>query len=175
MKKIIVISGKQYSGKDTVAKILLKELKTFTRIGIGDAIKLEYGKRKNLTFEQIESQKHLYRSDLIELGNWGRSQDEDFWLKKIIDFEGDVIVPDIRVEHEVELFKSHGAYLLRVEATHEARLSRGTITNENDNTEIALDNYKNWNYIIDNSQTEQDLRENTKPLIQNIKDFFKIN
>ena len=30
-KKIIVFSGKQFAGKDTVAKILLNEFKTFKR------------------------------------------------------------------------------------------------------------------------------------------------
>ena len=81
MKQIIVISGKQYSGKDTLAKILLEKLDGFRRIGIGDAIKIEYGKRNDLSFEQIEKDKYLYRKDLIELGNWGRAQDSDFGLK----------------------------------------------------------------------------------------------
>ena len=40
MKKLIVLSGKQYSGKDTLAKLLLEEFKTFKRIGIGNAIKI---------------------------------------------------------------------------------------------------------------------------------------
>ena len=57
MKKIIIISGKQYSGKDTVASILLKKLENYKRIGIGDAIKIEYGSRNNLSFEEIEKNK----------------------------------------------------------------------------------------------------------------------
>ncbi len=173
-KKIIVISGKQYCGKDTVAKILLNNLSSFTRIGIGDAIKLEYGKEHNLTFEQIEKEKHLYRTGLIELGNWGRAQDPDYWLKKLIDFNGDIIVPDIRVEHEAELFKAHGAYLLRVEATYEARSLRGTITNANDHTEVALDNYKGLNYIIDNSKDYKALEIAAKSLIEDIKKYFNL-
>ena len=104
MNKIIVISGKQYSGKDTLAKILLEKMPDFKRIGIGDSIKIEYGKRKNLTFEQIESQKHLYRADLIELGNWGRNQDKDYWLKNLANMDK-IIVPDVRVTPEVNFFK----------------------------------------------------------------------
>ncbi|MBR1616902.1 hypothetical protein IJ670_02005, partial [bacterium] len=84
MKKIIVISGKQYSGKDTLCKILLEKMPTFKRIGIADAIKLKYASQKGLTFEEIEKNKHLYRKDLIELGNWGRNQDKDYWLLDII-------------------------------------------------------------------------------------------
>ena len=43
-RKIIIVSGKQFSGKDTVAKIFLELLPDFKRIGLGDAIKIEYGK-----------------------------------------------------------------------------------------------------------------------------------
>ena len=49
--KIIILSGKQYSGKDTVAKILLQNLTNFKRIGLGDAIKLEYSEKTGIPFE----------------------------------------------------------------------------------------------------------------------------
>lgn len=171
-KKIIVISGKQYSGKDTVAKIILENFKDFTRIGIGDAIKIEYGKKNDLTFEQIENEKHLYREDLIKLGNWGRGIHPDFWLKKIFELDYNIIVPDIRVTHEVEMFRDKGAYLIRVEASKEAREQRGKITNESDSTETDLDNYTKWNYIIDNSGDYETLQEATKPLILQLSSWI---
>ena len=77
MKRLIVLSGKQYSGKDTVAKLLLEEFKSFKRIGIGDAIKIMYGKQNGLTYEEIEADKSKYRTGLIELGDWGRKQNPD--------------------------------------------------------------------------------------------------
>ena len=55
--KIITFSGKQYSGKDTAAKILMEELPDFKRCAMGDIIKLEYGKIHNLTYEEIEQNK----------------------------------------------------------------------------------------------------------------------
>ena len=156
MKKIIVISGKQYSGKDTLAKILLQIMPNFTRVGIGDAIKIQYGKENNLTFEQIEKEKHLYRDDLIKLGNWGRAQDSDYWLKNLANMD-EIIVPDVRVPHEVDFFKSQGAFLVRVESSFENRSQRGIITNGNDSTETALDDYKDWNVVIENNSTYEDL------------------
>ena len=83
--KIIIFSGKQYSGKDTAAKIMLEKLTDFRRCAIGDIIKLTYGKKKGLNYEEIEQNKAFYRPDLITLGNWGREQDPDYWLKKIIE------------------------------------------------------------------------------------------
>ena len=156
MKQIIVISGKQYSGKDTLAKILLEKLDGFRRIGIGDAIKIEYGKRNNLSFEQIEKDKHLYRADLIELGNWGRAQDSDFWLKNLAGMDK-IIVPDVRVTHEVEFFKNQGAFLVRVESSIENRSKRVVIVSGDDNTEVELDSYKDWNIVIENNSDYESL------------------
>lgn len=172
MKKLIVISGKQYSGKDTVAKLLLGELKSFKRIGIGDAIKIMYGKQNGLTYDEIEADKATHRTGLIELGDWGRRQDPDFWLNVILDMKEDTIVPDLRLEHELDVFKANNAYMIRVEASLEARKTRGVITNENDLTEIALDNYGAWNYKIDNSFDYPALQENIKPLVEDIKKYF---
>ena len=156
MANIIVISGKQYSGKDTLAKILLQKLTGYRRIGIGDAIKLEYGKRKNLTFDEIEKNKHLYRADLIELGNWGRAKDPDFWLKNLAGFDK-IIVPDVRVIHEADFFKGAGAFIIRVESSYKNRSLRGNIVNNDDATETALDNYSGFDLVIENNSTYEDL------------------
>ena len=83
-EKIVILSGKQYSGKDTAAKILLEKLKDFKRIGLGDAIKIEYSENTGLTLDEIINNKHLYRPDLIALGNKRRAEDSDYWIKKVI-------------------------------------------------------------------------------------------
>lgn len=172
MNKIIIISGKQFSGKDTLAKILLKELKDFKRIGIADAIKLEYGKQKNLTFDEIEKNKPIYRNDLINLGNRGREQSPDYWLKKLSEMDK-IIIPDIRVEFELEYFKNIGAFTIRVNSTLENRSKRGTIVNENDNTETALDNYTNWDYVLENNSGIEEFEAQSKELLNKL--FLYIN
>lgn len=174
-KKIIIFSGKQFSGKDTVAKILLNEFKTFERIGIGDAIKMQYSKKTGLSLEEIEKNKPIYRQDLIDLGDWGRAQDPDYWLNSIIAYEGNTIVTDIRMLHELNLFRSNGAYTIRVEATEEARAKRGQLAAVNDTTETQLDNIKDWDYVINNNGTYEELVENTKELIKTIKNNFGDN
>ena len=169
MKKIIVISGKQYSGKDTLAKLLLDDLEGFVRVGIGDAIKIKYAQEKNITFEEVEKNKHLYRADLINLGNWGRAQDEDYWLKSLINMKENIIVPDIRVVHEIELFKSCGAFCVRVEASLENRAKRAIITNANDKTETALDDYNKWDFIIDNNSDYENLKRQEGELVATLR------
>ena len=172
MNKIIIISGKQFSGKDTLAKILLKELKDFKRIGIADAIKLEYGKQKNLTFDEIEKNKPIYRNDLINLGNWGREQSPDYWLKKLSEMDK-IIIPDIRVLFELEYFKNLGAFTIRVNSSYENRAKRGKIVNENDNTETALDDYTNWDYVMENNSGIEEFEAQSKELLNKL--FLYIN
>jgi len=162
---IIAISGKQYSGKDTLAKLLLEDLPDYKRIGIGDAIKIEYGKRNNLTFDEIEKNKHLYRDDLIKLGNWGRAQDDKFWLKNLVGFDK-IIVPDIRVPFEVDFLKENGAFLVRVESNFEERKKRGTIVNADDITETALDNYKNWDTVVYNNSTFEEFKNEKSKVLE---------
>ena len=172
---IIVFSGKQFSGKDTIAKILLEKFKTFKRIGIADAIKARYSQIKGLTIEEIEKNKSQYRKDLINLGNWGREQDADYWLKEIIKYNGNIIVTDVRMQHELNLFRSLGAFTVRVEASIEERKKRGTIISVNDETETELDNISDWDFIIYNEGNYEELRQNTQKLINVINKKYGDN
>lgn len=168
-KRIIIFSGKQYSGKDTLAKILLEAMPEFKRCAMGDIIKMTYGAQKGLTYEEIEKNKPLYRQDLINLGNWGRSQDPDYWLKKILEQDGNIMVTDVRVPHEYEIFKQAGAISIRVEASRETRLKRGNLVGENDITETGLDSITDWDYVIDNNSDYDTLLKNAKKLIEELK------
>ena len=168
--KIIIFSGKQYSGKDTVAKIMLSQMQDYKRCAMGDIIKLTYGAKKGLTYEEIEKNKPLYRQDLIDLGNWGRAQDPDYWLQKIIEQQGNIMVTDVRVPHEYEVFKNAGAIAIRVEASRETRASRGELIGEGDITETGLDDIKNWDYIIDNNSDYEHLQKQVDKIIEKLKE-----
>lgn len=173
-KKIIILSGKQFCGKDTVAKILLENLKDFRRIGLADSIKLEYSKRTGLTVEEIEKNKSRYRQDLIDLGNEGRAISPDYWINVILQQDCNAIIPDVRMPHEVEKFKEFNAFAIRVEASQESRSKRGVLSSQNDYTEKALDDYCNWDYIIENNGTYEDLIQSSKELLNAIAKFFNI-
>lgn len=167
-EKIIIFSGKQYSGKDTVAKFLLERMPDYKRFAMGDVIKYEYGLQNDLTYEEIERNKPIYRQDLIDLGNWGRSQDPDYWLKKIISQEGKIIVTDVRVPHEYEVFKAAGAIAIRVEASRATRALRGELVGESDITEVGLDNVKDWDYVIENNSDYQTLKARALELVDKL-------
>lgn len=166
--KIIIFSGKQYSGKDTVAKILLEEMPDYKRCAMGDIIKLVYGSQKGLTYEEIEKNKPIYRQDLIDLGNWGRSIDQDYWLKKIISQPGNIIVTDVRVQHEYDIFKAAGAIAIRVDASRETRAQRGELVGETDITEVGLDNITDWDFVIENNSDYESLKHKSIELAKDL-------
>lgn len=172
---IITFSGKQFSGKDTVAKILMNELKSFKRIGLGDAIKLEYSKMTGLSFDEIEKNKPIYRPDLIALGDKGRAIDPDYWLKSVVNQEGNIIVPDVRMPREYEIFRKNNAFCIRVESSEDARSKRGKIVKADDMTEVALDNIIDWDYVIKNESTYEDLVRDSFMLLEVIKNHFKLD
>ena len=168
--KIIIFSGKQYSGKDTAAKILLEAMPEYHRCAMGDIIKIEYAKEHNLTFEEIEANKPKYRQGLIDLGNWGRAQSPDYWLEKIISQQGKIVVTDVRIKHEYEVFKSAGAISIRIEASREIRESRGgKLVGEGDVTEVDLDNIQGWDFLIDNNTDYETLRKNVLKIAAKIR------
>lgn len=169
VNKIIIFSGKQYSGKDTAAKILMEAMPSFKRCAMGDVIKLEYGRLNNVSYEEIEANKPKYRQGLIDLGNWGRGQDQDYWLKKIVEQEGNIVVTDVRMKHEYEVFKQAGAISIRIEADRDLREQRGgKLVGEDDVTEVDLDDIQDWDYIIDNNKDYETLKKNVLLIVQKL-------
>lgn len=169
-EKIITFSGKQYSGKDTAAKILLDEMKDFKRCAMGDIIKIEYGKQHGISYEEIENNKPKYRQGLIDLGNWGRAQSPDYWLEKIIAQEGKIVVTDVRIKHEYEVFKKAGAITIRVEADRDLRETRGgKLIGEDDVTEVDLDDIQDWDFVIDNNKDYETLKTNVLQIISKLR------
>ena len=167
---IIIFSGKQYSGKDTAAKILMEAMPDFKRCAMGDIIKIEYAKQHGLTVEDIEVDKAKYRQGLIDLGNWGRKQSPDYWLNKIISQKGNLVVTDVRIKHEYEVFKQAGAISIRVEASREVREKRGgKLVGENDVTEVDLDDVRDWNFLLDNNKDYETLRKNVLKIVEQLR------
>ena len=169
-ERIIIFSGKQYSGKDTAAKILMEAMPDFKRCAMGDIIKIEYAQAHGITYEEIEANKPKYRQGLIDLGNWGREQNPDYWLEKIIAQKGNIVVTDVRIKHEYEIFKKAGAVSIRVEAAREIREARGgRLVGENDVTEVDLDDVRDWNFLLDNNKDYETLRKNVLKIVEQLR------
>jgi phosphomevalonate kinase len=154
---LIGISGKQYAGKDFLTDLLLKHLPGFTKVPLALAIKRAYAEQHNLTLEEIERHKAQHRPGLIALGDWGRKQSPDYWLKQALAYPGKKIISDVRLQHEYDFLHEHGAFLIRLDADRAVRAQRGAIVNENDPTETQLDDVRDWDAILTNNGSPKDL------------------
>ena len=173
-KKIVIISGKQFSGKDTVANILKRVLDNFKLAPLANAIKIEFSQEKNLTFNEIEMNKPLYRADLIKFSNSRRDKDPDCWIKKVLSYEDDIIISDVRLQREIATFEKFKAIKIRVESDREERAARGKLVKEDDSTETDLDNYKDWDYVIKNNGNLQDLEKEVIKIGEEIKESLAV-
>jgi len=173
-QKIIVISGKQFSGKDTVANVLKEIFSEFKLAPLADAIKIEFSQEKNLAFNEIERNKPLYRPDLIVLGNKRRDENPDYWINKVLKYDNNLIISDVRFQHEIDTFDKLDAVKIRVESAQEQRAKRGKLVKENDPTETDLDNYENWDYIIKNNGTIDELEEKAKEVGEEIRQNLEV-
>lgn len=166
---LIGLSGKQYAGKDQVAALLLEALPGYEKIPLALAIKKAYAAQHNLTLAQIEADKAVHRPGLIALGDWGRAQDPDYWLKQVLTLPGNKIISDVRLMREHDLLRQMGATLIRVEADRDIRAHRGTLVKEDDPTECALDEIRDWDKVILNNGTMGDLRQAVAEVCRSLK------
>jgi len=155
--EIIAISGKQYSGKDLLAQLIMEQWPGFRKTPLAFAIKQAYAQQHGLTLAEIETNKAQYRPDLIALGDWGRRQHPDYWLKQVLAQPGKKIISDLRMRREYELLREQGTFLIRLNADRDVRAQRGTIVSENDPTENELDAITDWDVALANNGSVEDL------------------
>lgn len=161
--KIIGISGKKGSGKDTFAQFLKEELEK----QLGKTVKvdsfaanLKYccalisGQPDYLFYNQdMKDRKAGFlnftnRELMQKFGDLTRSLDKDIWVKSLFNKYLDnppeyLIVSDVRFKNEAEHINKLGGILIRIESDR--------IKEDNHISEIELDNYSKFNLLIENN------------------------
>ena len=87
--------------------------------------------------------------------------DEDFWVKSlwaVVDNWNNVIIADVRFPNEVNSIKERGGIIIR--------LNRDKSRIDYHISETALDDYKEWDLVIDNNSTKEDLFNTLKKIVQ---------
>ena len=170
--KVFLLSGKAGSGKNEVATIIKENLEKTVITAFSKYIKL-YA----LEFTDWDGRDITKPREFLQgMGDKLRSIDENFLTDRLIQdfavyrntFEN-VIISDVRLPHEIEYIKANcneDVYAIRVNSTKNKR-------NLNDkekshHTELDLDNYDKFDFIIENNFDET-LTENVKKVLEEIK------
>ena len=160
-KTIIGVSGKARSGKDTVAEFLTGF--GFIRCALADKLKkFAY----MLGWDGKKDEKG--RRFLQHLGTVVREYDEDGWIKlleKDPKFMGAerVVITDIRYPNEAFWVQNAYGQVVRIEG-------RGGLEGEaaKHPSETSLDNFFEWDFIVDNSGGFPELQEQLSILLRSV-------
>ena len=170
--KVFLISGKAGSGKNEVASIIKEQLGSTVITSFSKYIKLYALEFTDWDGRDITKP----RTFLQGMGDRLRSIDENFLIDRILqdlkvyngDFEN-VIVSDVRLPHEIEYIKENcneEVYAIRVNSTKNKR--NLNVEEKTHHTEIDLDNYDKFDFIIENN-FDDTLTENVKKVLEEIK------
>jgi hypothetical protein len=159
--KIFVIGGKSGSGKGEVAKII----KEYYIYKLKKCIITEYSKylklfAKEMTDWDGESSKKP-RDFLQEFGTKIRNDDRYFFTRRMIEDlgiyekeEDVVVIADARMPEEIEEIKANFDDVISIYVENQFSPSKLTLAQQSHITEIALEDYNDFDYTIANDNLE---------------------
>lgn len=167
--KVIILSGKAESGKSITADIIKNKIDKKTIIISYASYLKEYAKNI-INWDLNEATKP--RTFLQELGDLVKEIDSKFLINRIIEdievyknYFDVIIISDARFLDEIELIKEkYDSIVIRINGN----TNHLTEKEKNHNTEISLDNYHNYDYVIDNIGTKEELENKIENVLEDI-------
>ena len=181
---LFAISGKRFTGKDYFTSLLAKELSKINInvniLTLANQLKKHYSENFNLDYEKLLSDrayKEAHREEMTKFYlNTSKTNPLIFCQKALETIKGFknektmniYILSDLRHKFELEFFKQFlqkidiSLILIRLECSNEIKEKRGWkfIREIDENiTEIDLDDYKEWDFIINNNEFGNELLE----------------
>lgn len=196
--RLIGIAGKMESGKDAIANVLA-EYCGFTKIAMADALREECAEllmaRKAPNGSPIDIRAIIERYEyhpssvwlkptpydmrrLLQWGGteWRRSQNPDYWVNKmrerLSDAIGCFVVPDIRFENEAALIREFGGAVWLAERPN---IDRSASSAHSHVSERFCDEYRDWDRVILNIGTLEELKERVIGIMQCEAELERIN
>jgi len=165
--KIYIISGKAGSGKDTVADILKNNLKDKTIIISYASYLKEYAKNI-LNWNGNNEDKP--RTFLQEIGDLVKSINPNFLVNRILEdievykhYYQNIIISDARFESEIKSIENKYKC---VKIYVYGRDNNLTSVQKEHNTETSLDGYHDYDYMINNNGTLDDLNRKVLEVLE---------
>lgn len=187
--KLIGLCGKKLSGKDTAyvqaADILRRDHKLRVgRVAFADPLKQEVSEITGFRVEFIEEHKKEFRSLLQVWGTEFRRQwnGSDYWINKmskIVEVAEDhfdvLFITDVRFKNEADFIRrgrdTHAGHnmgqLVRVERRSDSRHYPAEV--DTHITENDLDDYSQFDYVLNNDKTKEELNTSLTKMLQTLK------
>lgn len=161
MPKIVGLAGKKQVGKDTVAKYLSLKY-GYQKLAFGDFVKNEVKTMlKAVGIIYQEEDKEKFRWLLQRWGDFRKEQDPQYWIKKVfheVQKYPRVVISDCRFINEIEEVKKRGGVVFKI--------IRNTNLKDSHPSEKEIDLYQNFDAIIENNGTIEELYQKIDLLCQ---------
>lgn len=171
--KIFLVSGKAGSGKNEVAKIIKENLPKTVITSFSKYIKMFV--QETTSWDGYDETKP--RALLQETGDILRSIDSSFLTKRFLEdctyyklYYENIVVSDVRLLSEINYLKENSPYeviTIRVNGKSKRNL---TEEERHHHTETELDNYENFDYIIENN-FDEDLIFDVKNILKGLNEL----
>ena len=176
---IILIAGKARSGKNTVSKILESEfIKEKKEVIISPYTKYLKEYIHNITDWNIEDENNKPRDLLQKLSSELIKEKlglENIFINRQIEdikiysyFKDVIIINDVRFPKEIDTIKNIFSNVVSIQVKRSNYISGLTKEQLQDVTETSLDNYNNFDYIIENDDIEL-LKEDTINIFKSLQ------
>ena len=171
--RVILIGGKARSGKDTTADFIIENLndKKTCRIQVGQYPK--YYAMKYFGWDGSEETKPRDLLNKLATEIIREKIDPEFHVKRLVEdikvlsyFYDTFIVSDVRFPIEIEKVREAFEDVVAIKMFRDS----DELSDEQKShvSELALDNYEGFDFIIDNNGTLEDLKEKVKEILKEI-------
>lgn len=179
-KQIIIgLHGKIGSGKDTFGQLLIKNTKNLQRKAFADNLKIVVAILTGIDVEKLHDQTFknsycdmfnmTYGEVLQKVGtNYLRQFDDKIWIKSTFaSMSNDInyVITDTRFKNEAQYVKNNGGILIKT-VGDPLNVRQNSNRDLNHQSEIDLDDWTDWDEIIENDSTLEELENKAKLIIQ---------
>ncbi len=161
MEKIYALAGKARSGKDSASLIIKNYYKGKKVLVYSCTMYLKKIIQKISDWNGDEETKP--RDMLQKIGKEIKDVYPDYFIERMeedIRFLSNycdiIIITGVRLVKELEFLKSHGAFLIKVCKDADNNL---TLEQKKDITEIDVDNYNDYDYVLNNNEGLEELEK----------------
>lgn len=185
---LIGIGSKARTGKSAAAAALVRDL-GFTRVSFADPLKELALEADPIVYPQppLQNMQNHNRLNWVVRGKggWEEAKDsfqevrrflqalgvgarkvfgEDFWVDQAFrraEGHANVVIPDVRFPNEAAAIRLHGGYLIRIDRPGQ----RGSLHE----SETALDEFTDWDFIVSNDATLADLEREVVDFVKRME------